>query len=155
MHKPTTLTALDCVGTTQVLQPSPPPDSAADASPGCLSVTPGGAFFVPGCGREPKCMRLSRQAPRRRLSLSRVLRNLLLQVNGVKMRRRKRRERAASPFCGCFTFSSLCSDFLCIKTQERARFHSSHQVGAKGSPSWAIAGFLSLLAAPQPHFGWV
>ena len=84
---------------------------------------PGGAERTQVCAFR----RLFCQAPRRRLSLSRVLHVLLLQVNGGKMRRRKCPELGPSPFCSCFTFFSK---WLFWIKRERAYFHSSHQIWA-------------------------
>ena len=124
---------------------APAPGSAADAAWRELPRHPGGAERTQVCAFR----RLFCQAPRRRLSLSRVLHVLLLQVNGGKMRRRKCPEAGPLAFLQLFYFL-LQVTFL---NQKRKGIFPqfSPDLGLKVPPSGAIVGFLSLLATPRPR----
>ena len=52
--------------------------------------------------------------------------------------------------------SPSISDIFVSKQKGRISTVLTGILDFKGPPSWAIVGFLSLLAAPQPHLlGWV
>ena len=121
--------ALDYVGTTQVLQSTPPLVLAADTIRESELPFPSHQeepSLSLGHGSTQVCafMHLFCQAPSRRLNLSCVLHLLLLQVNSGKMRQRKRLELGHLPFLQLFYFLLFLKVTFWIK-RERVYFHSS------------------------------